>query len=269
MLGRQVCVSIAALLFSAALPAEPLQPLKPWVVNYDVVECTAQRAYGNPENPIYLALGPSAWGNTYELIVATKGKGPEYAEETKGSVDFGQGPINAWLLHYALKKATPLDVVSFRISEAEIGQAASARSVTFHVSGRPDISFSLASIPALIKTLQDCTTDLQHYWNIVDPEQKNIAAPAKGDLRQLFSWKDYPGEALYRNQEGEVRFLLFVNEKGKVAACHVLQPSGIPVLDGMGCQIMIERARFLPALDKQGVPIRSAIVTPPIRWRLN
>ena len=138
---------------------------------------------------------------------------------------------------------------------------------TFHV-GEQIKTFTLASIPALMDKLHDCTIDLQHYWNMVDPEQKNIAAPAIGDLRQIFSANDYPTEAQYRGQEGKVQFVLLIDEKGKVAACHVLQPSGIPAFDGMGCQVILQRARFKPALDRKGIPIRSAVVTPPIVWRL-
>ena len=43
---------------------------------------------------------------------------------------------------------------------------------------------------------------------------------------------------------------------------------GLPVLDAMGCQVIRERAKFTPALDRGGKPIRSTYVTPPIRWRM-
>ena len=126
----------------------------------------------------------------------------------------------------------------------------------------------LSSIPALMDTLQNCVVDLQHYWNMIDPEQKDIAAPAVGDLRNIFKAGDYPTEAMSRYQGGKVQFVLLVDEDGKVGACHVLEPSGIPVLDAMGCQVIRQRATFKPALNRQGKPTRSAVVTPPIIWRI-
>jgi TonB family protein len=135
------------------------------------------------------------------------------------------------------------------------------------MEGRPDVSFSLAAVPDLLKTLQDCTADLQHYWNMIDPEQKKIAAPAVGDVRKVFTSDDYPSEALKENQEGKAQFLLFVDEQGKIPACYVLQPSGIPALDGMGCQVIRQRAKFKPAIDTAGKPIRSIVITPPVIGR--
>lgn len=270
---RRACVPLlsAMLFYAASAPAagaQPLEPVKPWVVHYEPATCTADRAYANASNPTYLGLEPSAWGNTYDLVVAANGVGPRHAKELAGSVDFGHGPIKAWLLHYGLDEPTKLNFYKFRISAAEMAQAKSAASATFHVDGQADFTFSLAQVPDLLKTLAACTTDLQHYWNMIDPEQKNIAAPAVGDVRQVFSGSDYPEEALSRNQGGTAEFLLLVDEKGKVAECSVLKPSGIPALDGMGCQVIRKRAQFKPALDRHGKPTRSAVTTPPVTWRM-
>lgn len=261
-------VSASLLLSSLPAAAEPLQPVKPWLVNFDTAECTAQRAYGDASSPILLVLGPSAWGNSYELMIVQSGEGPRYAEQLEGSVDFGRGAIKAWLLRWGADKPKPRQFMKFRISGSDIAQAANASAVTFHVQGRPDVSFSLAAVRDLIKTLEDCTLDLQHYWNMVDPEQKKLAAPAVGDVRKVFTSDDYPAEAQTRDQEGRARFLLFVDEQGKIPACYVLEPSGIPALDGMGCQVIRQRARFKPAIDSAGKPARSVFVTPPVVWQL-
>lgn len=272
MLRRGVCFSIvSALLFSAAAPAsaaQPLKPFEPWVVHYDPSTCTAERAYGDKKDTTFLALEPSAWGDTYDLLVATQGWGPRLTEEMSGSVDFGHGINKAWLLHYGTDKPSKLDFYRFRISAEEMAQAASAPTVTFHLDRHQDFTFSLEQMPDLLKTLAACTTDLQHYWNMIDPEQKKIAAPAIGDVRQIFSPTDYPQEAMSRRQEGRVQFLLLIDEQGKVAKCTVLHPSGIPALDGMGCQVISQRARFKPALDHDGKPIRSTVTTPPVVWKI-
>lgn len=268
--GR-VCVPLlsAMLFYATSAPtaaAQALQPVKPWVVHYEPATCTAERAYGKASNPTFLAFEPSAWGNTYDLLIAANGIGPSEAKELEGSVDFGHGPIKAWMLHYGSDKPRKLNFYRFRISGAEMEQAKSATTATFHLDGQEDVSFSLAQVPQLLKTLAACTTDLQHYWNMIDPEQKNIAAPAVGDVRHVFSASDYPDEALSRDQGGTVQFLLLVDEKGKVAQCSVLKPSGIPALDGMGCQVIRERAQFKPALDLHGKPTRSAVTTPSVVW---
>lgn len=271
MLHRRVCSCATAALLVCSAPlsaAEPLTPVDPWVVDYQPTTCTASRAYGSREDAVTLGLEPSVWGDTYDLVVVKKGRGPEHPEESEGWLDFGQGPIKAWLLHYGVEKSSKLSFFRFRISAAEMAQANSASQATFRFGIAPDLSFSLAQIPALMKTLAACTADLRHYWNMVDPEQRNIAAPAIGDVRSVFRPSDYPAEAIARHQGGRVQFLLLVNEEGKVAKCSILSPSGIPVLDGMGCQVIRERAVFKPALDRNGKPARSAVTTPPVVWRL-
>jgi TonB family protein len=270
MFRRGICVVIISGLMPLSAPAvaeEPLKPVQPWVVNYAVTDCTAHRAYGDEAHPNLLVIGPALWGDTYELMIAANGTGPVEAEEVDGSVDFGNGPIKAWLLHYGAKASQSYGVFKFRISGREMAQARSATVATFHVKGQ-DRKYSLSSVPALMDTLHNCIVDLQHYWNMVDPEQKDIAAPPIGDIREIFTASDYPAEAMSHSQEGKVQLVLLIDEQGRVAACHVLEPSGIPVFDAMGCQVIRQRARFKPALNRQGKPIRSAVVTPPIIWRL-
>src|SRR3954471_8650405 len=123
-------------------------------------------------------------------------------------------------------------------------------------------------MPALLKGLQECTVDLQQYWNGSGEKVDIVATPPKGDLRALFSADDYPADAVYRNQGGSSQFLLLIDEKGLVAGCHVQKPSGIPVLDAMGCQVLRRRAKFTPARDRNGKPVRSTVTTPPVVWRM-
>jgi TonB family protein len=252
---------------AAAAADEPLQPTGKWDLDYAPAQCAAYRQYGNTEHPITLMIRPSPTGETYEILVARKDVSPEFAEELKGSVDFGRGPIKAWLLHYRTPEKH-LDVYQFRISAVEMAQARSAASVTLRINDAPDFAFSLASMPQLLKGLDACTADLKTYWNMDGEKDGRIAVPSKGDVRHLFVPEDYPSEAMALRQGGRAQFLLLVDEKGKVAGCNVVLASGVPALDAMGCAILQERAAFSPALDRAGKPVRSTFVTPPVQWRI-
>lgn len=260
-------LSLGLIAPSLAHAEPPLSPLKPWVVDYGEAQCLALREYGRAEDPLTFAIRPAPNGETYELVLGRKGVGPKFAEELKGTVNFGQGPpIKAWLLHYGTK-APKVELYTFRISAVEMAQARATDSVTLHSKGSPDVTFSLANMPALLKSLEECTADLKRYWNM-DGDTGKMAVPSKGDIRKVFTSDDYPSEAMKRMQEGSAQFLLLIDEQGKVAGCHVLKASGIPALDGMGCQVIRERAKFTPAFDKRGKPIRSTVVTPPVTWKI-
>jgi TonB family protein len=268
MFGR-VARAIMTLALATATPAtgRVLQPIRNWVVDYRDDQCVAYRDYGSPDKAITLGIRPAPNGETYELLVARPRSGPDFATEEKGSVDFGNGAIKAWLLNYGGRHSKS-DIYQFRISAAEMEQARSARTVSLRPASAPDFTFELRSMPALLKGLQDCTADLQRYWHMDTQDSGTAATPVKGDLRAIFSADDYPAEALRRTQEGSARFLLLIDEKGSVAGCHVLEPSGVPVFDALGCQVMAKRAKFHPALDASGKPMRSSVKTPKIVWQL-
>lgn len=266
-IGALAVAAISLSLIPRPTAAEPLQPVGKWDLDYAVAQCAALRNYGNPQHPITLMIRPSPVGDTYEILVARKDASPEFAEELEGTVDFGAGPIKAWLLHFRSQEQH-LDVYQFRISAAEIAQARSASLVILRIRDAPDFAFSLASMPQLLDGLNACTADLKQYWNMGGEKDGRIAKPATGSVRHLFSPDDYPTEAMNRHQEGRAQFLLLVDEKGKVAGCHVILASGVPVLDAMGCAILLERAKFTPALDDSGKAVRSVLMTPPVQWRL-
>lgn len=262
---------VLVLIPARASADQPLNPLKPWIVDYDSAECHAERDYSDLVRRVTLGVRPSPNGDTYELLVARDGVGPRYARELQGTVDFGQGPIKAWLLNYGTKEPA-LNILKFRITSNQMAQARSATTARFHVSGvvagPSDVSFTLKAMPDLLAGLSQCTELLQHYWNMIPPERSKVATPASGDIRNVWTSDDYPAEAVSHDQEGDVQFLLLIDEKGAVAACQVLQASGVPILDSMGCQVLRQRAKLKPALDTGGKPMRSAIVTPSIRWRI-
>lgn len=261
---------VAMVLNGTAVPATDsgvLQPVKPWDLDYGLTQCVALRQYGDPAKPVSFAIVPAPNGDTFELLVASKRVGSDTANELEGSVDFGNGPVKAWLLEY-LSTDGKLLVDQFRIGSAQMAQARSARSVTFHMHGAPDATFELDHIPPLLDGLRDCTADLEKYWNMGGEEDGRIATPARGQLRKLFDSYDYPAEAMRNRQQGDNQYLLLVDEKGKVAGCHVMLASGVPLLDAMGCAVIKDRARFKPALNAAGQPVRSTVITPRVRWRI-
>jgi TonB family protein len=270
-MGRLVIVAVTAvgcLAQPTAADAKFLEPIAQWVVDYRTDQCLATQEYGTPGKTVTFGIRPAPNGETYLLFLAQKRFGPEEAAEQGAAIDFGNGPIKSWFLEYQQKPSDP-DVYQFRISAAEMEQAKSAATVKLSPNKAPDLELQLRSIPALMKTLENCTADLKNYWNMGGEKDGRVTTPAKGEVRTLFSSGDYPAEAYSRSQGGTSQFMLLVDETGKVAGCDVIVASGIPVLDAMGCQVIRRRAKFRPALGKDGKPVRSSYVTPPVTWRMN
>lgn len=259
-------VNVSPAVAQAPANPMPLQPVSKWVLDYQYTQCVAERDFGSPDNPTSLAIRPAPNTKTYELLVARAGQGPKFAQELEGSVDFGNGPIKAWLLRYHTSdKKRALYI--FRLPTPEMAQSRTASFVRFQAKGSINVTVMLTSMAALMDGLQTCADDLRRYWNDGGHNDGRIAKSAKGDVRHIFNDGDFPNEAMGRQQEGKAQFVLLIDEKGKVAACHVEKASGIPVFDAMGCQVIMERAKFKPALDAKGNPIRSMYWTPEVIWR--
>jgi TonB family protein len=259
--------TLAAVPMPASARDVPLQPIKPWVLDYAETECAAVRDYGDAQNPTTLVIRPAAMGNTYQLQVVRSRNGNAYADEEPGTVDFGFGPINSALLRFRNDHGK-LEIYSYRITSAEMQAARPASSVTFRMAGGKFASFALDSIPELLNGLVECNEDLRRYWNVENTARVTVSKPAKGDVRPIFTANDYPAAAVSAGEEGSAQFLLFIGTQGEVAACDVLKPSGVALLDAMGCAVIQKRAKFVPSRDAAGQPMRDSYVTPDIIWRL-
>jgi len=156
-------VVTAGFLFQTTnVAAEPLAPTGKWVVDYRTDQCLASREYGTAKYPVTFGIRPAPNGKTYLLLVGGKGSGPEMAREEATTVDFGKGPIKTWLLEYG-SKPTGSDTYQLRITAAEMDQAKTATTVKISKKNAEDIELQLQSIPGLMKTLEDCTANLQRY----------------------------------------------------------------------------------------------------------
>ncbi len=58
---------------------------------------------------------------------------------------------------------------------------------------------------------------------------------------------------------GEVQARVTVGTDGKPSDCRIVRTSGHNELDDMACRVILGRARFHPAIDHQGKPMRSPV----------
>jgi protein TonB len=93
----------------------------------------------------------------------------------------------------------------------------------------------------------------------------NRPAKAIGDSNLITS-DDYPREAVRTGERGSVRIYYRISQDGLITACRVLQSSGSGVLDRTSCDLFMERARYQPATDAEGRPVKS-FSNRTISWR--
>ena len=84
------------------------------------------------------------------------------------------------------------------------------------------------------------------------------------------SWvsdRDYPSAAIREEREGVTRFRLGIGPDGRVTGCEVTATSGSADLDAVTCAKVSARARFVPALGDDGMPV-AGNYSGAVRWVL-
>lgn len=89
-----------------------------------------------------------------------------------------------------------------------------------------------------------------------------IGNPARGWVRStdipVSEWK----------QGSTTGFDLTIDQMGRTVRCEITRPSGSAKLDTLICELVMKRARFLPARDASGKTVPS-VMRNHIRWRPN
>jgi TonB family protein len=263
---RAFVAAALAVAAPALAAAAPLQPTGKWIVHFDEAQCVAQRDYGPKGKPLYLLLKQPALGGVVQIDVVEKG----YAATSQidGRIQFDDAnPQNASVLSFS-----PEDTgTRVRLLNLPLDQFAAARTAhSIHIeAGALDRSFALADMPALIEVMDKCVADLRRVWNVSETKggEAQVRQDAEGNLRKLFSSDDYPFVSLVNNDSGTVKIALLVNEQGRVADCSVIETSGVAMLDAQSCAVVTARARFTPAIGKDGKPTKDSFIET-INWKL-
>jgi len=95
----------------------------------------------------------------------------------------------------------------------------------------------------------------------------STSAPAD-PAKPLFTYQDYPAEAVRNNWQGDVTVNLTIGTTGRATDCRIIKSSGYKILDDATCKIFVERAKFLPKIGPNGTPVEFHWTPAPIGWHL-
>lgn len=98
------------------------------------------------------------------------------------------------------------------------------------------------------------------------PDRSRPVRP-RGRDSEWVTTDDYPSSAIREEAEGTTATRISVGADGRVTGCEVTSSSGNAALDQAACRNLQRRARFEPALDRDGNPTASTF-TKRVRWQL-
>lgn len=252
----------------AAARDEVRQPTSKWLVEFADNECLLSRSYGTDAKQLLL---------TFERIPMNEGvtiyilKTSNRADLNNGSgrVSFGTAAVPEAKFGAYLIRSKGLRRISVTVPDESYKAAALTETISVAVRGEVEETFVLPGFASALQVLEQCAVDLGEHWGISADEQRRLSKPAKSlkPLSSYFSPNDYPTTALRQEASGRTEVRLIIDRTGRPVDCILMRRSGNQAIDSETCQVLLDRARFEPAKDVDGKPMKSLYVTT-VNWLL-
>lgn len=266
--------------------AEPLR-LKPstkWNVHYFNDSCRLSRTFGEGNRQVTLMADQFAPAEHFQLILVGKPANREsLGRPLKGAVRFGpaeqeskvtamMGDMQrqpALLVNGVVELAPPSEAEIAAMKQGArtavpyfrppIGPAREAAATWLHVrvEGGRDFVLETGPMDKPLAALRACAWDSVATWGLDVEQQKALRRKAIPRNPPWLRSSDYPTDMIREGQQAMIHVRLMVDETGRPTSCHIQASSRPKEFDKAVCDAFMKRARFEPALDAQGKPVRS------------
>lgn len=258
--SRHAALALALSLTAAAaaapaqhIPAAALsqaQPAGEWKVEYADWKCVLHRELALDGKATSFSLTFEPLERVAWLRLATVEKG---GRRTDGdAVMLVDGLRLPGTLHYNAYPAAGAGERRVREYMLDLKQqdlAAVKEKIRFWTRAEADVELQLAGFPAALRALTRCMAETLADLGVDLAEVNRMAVEPDGFS---LDFVDHP-----RDRESfEYVLLYWVAADGHVDDCRLLQPSGVAGFDKSVCERLKAKARFKPARDSSGRPIR-------------
>ena len=276
--GAFSCVASTAAL--AAREPQSLARTGRWVMDYDADSCQLISAFGTDKDAVTFVLNRFEPADDFYLDLIGKrfDLDPTMPQTIVdfGPIDnprpitttFGMNSDTPALLSLhddLLDRGNSPPGVTFPAITPE--QEAAVTYVVVRQGAHKPIRLELGSMGAPMRAMRTCIDDLVRSWGF-DPAVQAALSRHPVSIGSPGDWLrsgDYPGAMLTVGGQGLVQFRLDIDEQGAVTGCHIqghTKPEGFTALT---CRLITKRAKFRPALDMSGKPVKSYNVNR-VRW---
>lgn len=248
-----------------------LAPSSKWNVEFSERSCMLRRAFGEGVDEVGLRLERFGPGDKFQLVLA----GKRLTSLTPGTAIAIRYGVSGWIdVQHDVMIGEGQDGLRGIIASSQIAGKADRlhppppvtpeeeRAVTeigfSPINGR-ELVLQTGPLDKVFATMRRCTDELLRHWGLDPVVQAKLSrqlAPAN-DVRAWVTPRDYSRSSSGAIKQTIVTFRIAVNEKGRPESCSVLRSFGNTELDDLTCNLLMRRARFVPALDDSGSPIAS------------
>ncbi len=290
-------IAVSSTLIGVASPAqardEPLRlaPAAPWVMDYADDSCALRRDFGNAETLVYLEMRQFEPGQLgYQFIVASgQLRLAHYSSAQDVAVRFHPDD-GATVAGAAFNMEFPNDVkgVTFSTSlmahqydlvnqidgteERAAAYEALAQTIDLPVREREvtaieviegfrtPVVLETGSLAAPMQAMRTCLDELLTHWGIDAEAHRTLqqrVVPIDQEQWASEIANGYPPGMGWRGAQAVLRIRLDVTTEGRAGGCHMQSRLGNEEFERTACNLLLEHARFTPAIDASGAAITS------------
>lgn len=274
VLGCIVACLAAAPAFAADAPPISLTMDGPWVANYDADSCQLLAQFGSGESAIIARFTRYEPADKFDLALY----GAPFREKEVGStvrMAFGPGQAlrEVWPLRGKSGERPLLLINSQRLDGWQQSRSnwqdvdppvaprteAAINHFTIRLNAKRTYRLELGSMGRPMAEMRKCMDTLLTHWGYDPKIVASLSRPVRplGNPGDWIRSGDYPNKALLAGHSGIVQFRLDLDETGKVRGCHILARTNPDEFADLSCELLNRRARFSPALDAAGKPVKS------------
>ena len=251
-----VSIALVALAAVAAKPADvPLEPTGGWALESKPGTCTASRNYGVAARLRIVWLPLNA-----RVTVSVDLKSPvtvTYGQQVRLRLEPGDVDESGSAIGFFPGDRTTQTFGLF-VDRTALTRKPVAN-VRMGVKDKTLAYLAVGDIAPLVASLTTCERDMLRGFGVDLAAQAPVARlpqPINGP-ETWFRTADYAKSALQREAQGRVGVRFRVAADGSIGDCVAVLGSGNAALDKMTCDLVLARARYRPALDRNGIPIAS------------
>jgi hypothetical protein len=258
-------------------PSVSLERMGKWEVNYDDDSCHLMAEFGKGDERVFFKMTRVSHTDQFELTlfgnafanrdldlpveIGFGDAGPSYKREGT-SIVTGKEKIpgvvlgSLYLDGWSPRIGKDLAWMPHRVSPA-------IEAAITYIDVKPELRkrhrLQTGSLGPVMIAMRQCTDNLVRYWGY-DPEVlRNLSRSVEpaGNPANWLKPKDFPNSPKSEIESGRLAFRLDISDAGQVTGCKVLYRTKSDIYTDQVCTALVQRAKFKPALDAQGKPVKS------------
>jgi TonB family protein len=269
-----------------------LRPATEWNVDYAADKCRLARGFGTGDEQVIFFLERYEPGDSFFLLVSGKplarfnderaklAFGPAGHETDRPLLDGKLGDQAAFMTsgmtladipgsdetHKSSRTRSSYNRFSNSLADTDVllqvlkpDQEAAIDWFEVRQGGMRPVRLSLGPMGKPMAAMRTCIDELIGHWGIDVAAHRTLtrAVTPSTNPANWIGYRDYPVNLLAKGAQGLVQFRLLVGVDGKPTDCFIQESTRPKGFDDAVCKAMMTRARFDPALDKDGKPIKS------------